>query len=72
MKLGVSLYSFREYAKDENLGVKGFVAPDRLPVVGDDFHEGNICYHLRDGEHYFSRRDWLIYMNIIHEKRNKK
>lgn len=56
----------------ENQGVKGFVAPDRLPVVGDDFHEGNICYHLRDGEHYFSRRDWLIYMNIIHEKRNKK
>ena len=52
----------------ENLGEKGFVAPDRLPVVGADFREGNICYHLRDGLHYFSRRDWGVYMSIIQEK----
>ncbi len=56
----------------ENLGIPGFVAPDRLPVPGADFHEGNVCYHLRDGSHYFSRRDWLIYMDVIHKKRNKK
>lgn len=52
----------------ENLGETGFVAPDRLPVPGADFHQGNICYHLRDGLHYFSRRDWLVYMNIIRKK----
>lgn len=37
---------------------KGFVAPDRAPLVGDVFHEGRIGYHLRDGCHYFSREDW--------------
>ena len=52
----------------ENLGKKGFIAPDRLPVFGADFYEGDICYHLRDGEHYFSRRDWLVYMNVIQSK----
>lgn len=56
----------------ENLGLKGFIAPDRLPVPGADFHEGNICYHLREGAHYFSRRDWVTYMNIIREKRTAK
>ena len=56
----------------ENLGLSGFVAPDRLPVPGADFHEGNVCYHLRDGSHYFSRRDWLVYMNTILKKRADK
>ncbi|MBQ6555388.1 MAG: acetylxylan esterase [Firmicutes bacterium] len=48
----------------EKLGVTGFVHPDRLPVAGDVFHEGNIGYHLRKGSHYFSRTDWVIFMQF--------
>lgn len=49
----------------EKHGRKGFVHPDRLPVVGDQFHEGDIGYHLRDGVHYFSREDWLTYLKFL-------
>jgi len=48
------------------LGMNGFVSPDRLPWVGDTFHDGNIGYHLRTGTHYLSRYDWnafMAYMN---------
>jgi len=44
----------------EKAGLAGFVCADRLPQIGDSFHEGNIGYHLRAGTHYFSREDWLI------------
>lgn len=46
-------------------GTNGFVHPDRLPEIGDSFHEGFIGYHLRDGLHYFSREDWQNYMAYI-------
>ena len=51
-------------------GKRGFIAPDRLPVPGDVFDEGNICYQLRTGCHYLSRRDWNVYMDIILKKNN--
>lgn len=38
--------------------------PDRLPQIGDDVR-GQVCYHLRAGEHYLARRDWHIYMDIL-------
>ena len=46
-------------------GWKGFVHPDRLPQVGDVFHEGDIGYHLRSGKHYFSREDWHRYLEFL-------
>lgn len=52
----------------ELLGVKGFVAPDRLPEVGDVFHEGTIGYHLRSGSHYFSRYDWNVHLAFLKKK----
>lgn len=42
----------------EEQGLAGFVHPDRMPEIGDCFHEGMIGYHLRAGRHYFSREDW--------------
>ncbi len=42
----------------ESLGLCGFVCDDRLPEVGDTYHEGSVGYHLRGGLHYFSREDW--------------
>ena len=50
------------------LGEKGFVYPDRLPVIGDDFIKGSIGYSLRAGTHFLSRWDWNKYMNFIREK----
>lgn len=49
----------------EALTGKGFVHPDRLPVPGDTFQEGNISYHLRRGAHYLSREDWNRYMDFL-------
>lgn len=47
------------------LGGVGFVSPDRLANVGEGFFEGDIGYHLRGGEHYFSRRDWLQLLRFL-------
>jgi hypothetical protein len=54
----------------EENGQVGFVHPDRMPVVGDSFHEGNIGYHLRSGTHYLSRYDWNEYFKFV--KKGKK
>ncbi len=47
------------------LGLSGFVCPDRLPQVGDVFAAGRIGYHLRAGTHYFSRADWLHFVEFL-------
>ena len=47
------------------MGRAGFVHPNRLPEIGDCFHEGQIGYHLRGGTHYLSREDWLYYMRYL-------
>lgn len=49
----------------EKLGLKGFVSPDRLPIVSDAFHDGSIGFHLRAGKHYLSREDWQNFMKFI-------
>lgn len=49
----------------EKLGTRGFVHPLRLPQVGDAFHEGSIGYHLRSGNHYLSREDWLHFIRFV-------
>ena len=46
-------------------GAPGLISPDRLPVVGDVFNEGNLCYHLREGTHYLSRHDWKVYLDVL-------
>lgn len=51
----------------EMLGEKGFVHPDRLPVVGDNFDEGSIKYHLRGGKHFLSRTDWAFYADALNK-----
>lgn len=53
------------WAAGDAFGEKGFVAPDRLPEVGDRFHEGTIGYALRSGAHYYSRKDWLNLMDFL-------
>lgn len=49
----------------EDLGLTGFIHPDRLPEPGDFFGDGMIGYHLRDGKHYLSREDWQRYIQYL-------
>ena len=51
-------------------GKSGFVHPERLPMVGEEFHQGEIAYHLKDGNHCLSRYDWQKYMKFIKGKMN--
>ena len=46
-------------------GKPGFLAPDRLPGIGDEFTDGNVGFHMRAGAHFFSRIDWLVYMRTM-------
>lgn len=52
----------------ELLGEKGLVCPDRAPVPGDHFTEGNIGYHLRENGHFLSRADWGAYIKFLDSK----
>ncbi|MBO5224429.1 MAG: hypothetical protein J6C23_07955 [Clostridia bacterium] len=49
-------------------GKDGFISPDRLPVCGDKFTDGDVGFFLRAGTHYHSREDWNTYMSAIKSK----
>lgn len=51
-------------------GKKGVVAPNRLPICGDSFMEGNVGFYLRKGTHFLGRDDWRIYMDTLKKKFN--
>ncbi len=46
-------------------GKVGLVHPARMPEVGECMHAGDIGYHLRAGNHYMSREDWLYYIKYL-------
>ena len=52
------------------LGFDGLICPDRMPVPGDRFFEGNVGYHLRNHGHFLSREDWNAYMEFLKLKFN--
>lgn len=47
------------------LGHKGLITPDAYPQTGDHLMGGNVSYHIRPGTHFFSRTDWLRYMEYF-------
>ena len=49
----------------ELLGSKGLICPDRMPVPGDSFLEGNVGYHLRAGKHALTPEDWDVYLRFL-------
>lgn len=49
----------------EKQGVPGLLFPDRFPNPGEAFLDGNIGFQLKQGKHFFSRRDWGRYMEFI-------
>jgi len=48
-----------------HMGVSGLVTPDRLPVPGDRFHDGNVGYHLHDGGHELAPRSWMMFLDFF-------
>ena len=52
-------------------GKDGFISENRLPLVGDHFLDGDICFHLREGTHFLSRYDWNVYMKKFKELLHK-
>ncbi len=54
----------------EKYGKKGFVCEDRLPEIGDEYHEGCVGYHLRAGLHYFGREDWNKAIKFVNKHRH--
>ena len=60
-----SLHASRAW---EILGENGLICPDRMPVPGDLFMEGSVCYHIRSNHHFLSRHDWAAYMKILDKK----
>lgn len=46
----------------EHYGLKGFVYNDSFPKTGEKLHSGNVAYHKRSGTHFFSREDWIYFM----------
>ena len=46
----------------------GLVYPNRLPLVGDEFMDGEVGFYLRAGTHYHSRTDWNICLNALKKK----
>ena len=55
----------------ENKTGVGFIHPDRFLTVGECCHNGNIGYHIRSGNHYLSREDWLRYIEFLEHHINK-
>ena len=49
----------------ELLGKNGYIGKTEPAEIGDDFSDGHIGYHLRDGIHFLGRGDWLSYMNFV-------
>ena len=49
----------------EKMGYRGLVHNEKLPEIGEFFHEGRIGYHFTKGPHFLSRRDWQKYMAFI-------
>ncbi len=47
---------------------KGFIHPQCFPKVGEPLHQGNIGYHIREGEHYLSREDWQYFIKFLRGK----
>ncbi|MBQ8227379.1 MAG: hypothetical protein IJZ88_00030 [Clostridia bacterium] len=48
---------------------KGFVCDNKLPQVDDKYFDGHIGYHMREGLHYFSRKDWNRLIEFVNKHR---
>lgn len=47
------------------LGGKGLVHPDRFPVAGDVFDEGDVGYSMHEGSHFLGDFEWQNVMRFM-------
>ncbi len=52
----------------EKEGLSGFISPDRLPEIGEYFHDGHIGYHIKNAPHILSYHDWIKYIDFMKSK----
>ena len=52
-------------------GKKGLIHKDRVPEPKSFLGKGDALYQIRHGMHYFSREDWIAYMDYIDSKIKK-
>ena len=45
-----------------------FDCKNRFAEAGDEFFNGDLGYHMRNGTHYFSREDWQKLIKFVKEK----
>lgn len=50
-------------------GLRGYIGKEEPASVGDEFCDGEIGYHLREGIHFLSRADWQAYARFFDRKR---
>ncbi len=48
-------------------GKGGLICESKMPSVGNELLQGEVCFHLREGTHFLSRADWQIYMKKFRE-----
>jgi len=56
----------------ETYGLKGLVAPDAMPQPDCQLADGTVSYHIKEGSHSITVRDWNWYMDFetkLHTKR---
>ena len=53
-------------------GMKGVVLPDEPVEMDKAYHEGNIGYHVKTGEHSITKQDWDMFLDFLNAKFDKK
>ena len=56
----------------ELYGSSGLITPDKMPEGGDVLTDGDVGYHYREGKHFHSRTDWLVYMDAVKKYLTRK
>ena len=56
-----------EYYREQ--GSVGFIHEGDFPATEHPLHEGRIAYHVREGSHFLSRRDWNYFIQYLNAQK---
>ena len=49
-------------------GFSGIVCPDRMALYEERFHDGNVGYYFREGNHALTNEDWKAHMSFWNKR----